>query len=138
MSRSVLSVRALLVDDDAEFAPALKRRLGRAFEAVDVAADEATALALLEQHNYGLVIMELILGQGAGGFALCRRMKADARWRKVPIMIVSAADVRFGMSIKSCLSDPQCLPADDFLDKGTSLEQVVERARRIVERQERL
>jgi hypothetical protein len=44
------------------------------------------------------------------------------------------ADVSYGLSIKSFLTDGECLPAEDFVDKIQAPEEIVMRARRMVER----
>jgi CheY-like chemotaxis protein len=134
MSGPVLKAKVLVVDDGTDFPAALREHLGRNFQEVDQARSESEALALVERKSYDLLIMDIILDNDTGGMRLCRALKADQRRQRIPVMILSAADVRYGMSIKSCLDDGRCLPADDFVDKGAEVAQVVERARRLVER----
>ena len=58
----------------------------------------------------------------------------SVRWRNTPVMMLSSADVSYGLSIKSFLTDGECLPAEDFVDKIQAPEEIVMRARRMVER----
>lgn len=135
MKERVLPAKVLIVEDDADFGFALKRRLDVAFEQADLAGDEVAAMDLLECDRYDLVILDLMLGYEPSGLGLCRRLKADPAWQAIPIMVLSSADVQYGLSIKSYLDEAGCLPADDFVDKGTTdLDDVVRRARVLVER----
>lgn len=135
MAEHVLPARVLIVDDDEDFSLALKRQLETGFEQVDVAKDEATAMESLGRGRYDLLILDLMLGYEPGGLELCRRLKADPAWHEMPVMVLSSADVQYGLSIKSYLDEEGCLPADDFVDKGaTDLDDVVRRARVLVER----
>ena len=134
MNRPKLKAKVLMVDDEADFALAIKCRLERDFEVVDYVADEEQALAMLEKTRYDLVILDIMLEHDAGGLRLCRRLKAEPRWRDTPIMMLSSADVSYGLSIRSFLTDGECLPAEDFVDKIQDPEEIVLRARRMVER----
>lgn len=134
MKAPLLRARVLVIDDDTDYVASLKGHLETSFEAVDCAAGEAQAWALLEENSYDLILMELILDYDAAGLGMCRRLKGAARWRDVPILVVTDADTRYGLNLKSYLGDRQCMPADDFVDKNVAAKEVVKRARRIVER----
>ena len=134
MNRPQLKARVLLVDDEADFAASIKLQLERDFQTVDYVSDEEQALAMLEKNHYELVILDIMLHHDVGGLRLCRRLKAEPRWRNTPVMMLSSVDVSYGLSIKSFLTDGECLPAEDFVDKIQEPEEIVLRARRMVER----
>ena len=134
MSAPVLEARVLIVDDDQQFTKAIKPQLETHFQEVELAASEEEGWALLEKDCYDLVLLDLILGEEPTGMGMCRRLKSAERWRDMPVLIVTMADVLYGMSLKSLLADGNCLPADDFADKGLEPSEIVKRARRIVER----
>jgi CheY-like chemotaxis protein len=85
MNRPQLKARVLLVDDEADFAAPIKLQLERDFQAVDYVGDEEQALAMLEKNHYDLVILDIMLHHDAGGLRLCRRLKAEPRWRNTPM-----------------------------------------------------
>lgn len=137
MNAPILQGRVLIIDDDDMFAAALKRHLESAFSDVDWAAGEAQAWALLDAHRYDVIFLDLMLDQEAAGLGICRALRTSPKWKDVPVFIVTSADMRYGMSLKSYLGDRQCLPADDFLDKCMDLAEMVKQARRAVERPDR-
>lgn len=129
-----LSAKVLLVDDDPLFLDALKPKLLESFETVEQADDEDGAWKLLEANSYDIVLLDVIFGHRPAGLELCRRIKRDPRWRDVPVLIVSMADVMYGMNLKGFLDDQGCLPADAFIDKLAGADEIVKRARCIIER----
>lgn len=81
----------LIVDDEwmmAEIMTAILRKLR--FPEVDVAAEGAGALAMLQQKAYGLVISDLNM-DGMGGLDLFRRLQADPELKTVPFILTTAS-----------------------------------------------
>lgn len=82
----------LIVDDDHDFADALKLMLqAEGYEAVAVySGDEA--LKVLEKVNPSLMFLDLLM-PGTDGFAIVNRLRSQDRWRDLPIIILSAAEI---------------------------------------------
>ena len=87
--------RVMLADDHALFRSGVKRILEEIpeVEVVGEAADGMQLLALLKEATPDLVILDISMPE-MDGFALLDRKKADAALRDVPVMIVSAMDLR--------------------------------------------
>gem|GEM_PF-1715588 len=134
MGAAVLKASVIAIDDDADFLATLKHYLDMNFETVDTAMNEKDGRALLERNRYDLILLDLVIDGRPAGLRICRELKGDARWRDIGILIVSVADVEYGMGLKSYLGDEGCLPADDFIDKLIGPEEIAKRARRVVER----
>src|SRR5881275_2907371 len=85
------TMRILLVDDE----PALRELLRATLESVEITVDEAEsaleAEALVRKRPPDLIILDLRM-PGMGGAELCRRLKADAATREVPIVLLTGAD----------------------------------------------
>lgn len=87
--------RALLVDDSDIALHFLRRHLAAYGIECDFARESDRALALLRQQRYGLVLLDLDLGDDSrlDGFALCHQVPQQARLAggtAPPIVIVSA------------------------------------------------
>ena len=112
-SRSVRRARILVVDDD----PALRRVMevllsGRGW-VVETAADGRQALAALTDRIPDLVIMDLVM-PGMGGLGALRRLRAEARTRKLPVILMSV------ISEESSRIKAMEAGADDYLIKPFS------------------
>lgn len=86
--------RLLLVDDDLAMRLRLRDLLERegGYELHD-AVDGPAALERVHAVDPDLVLLDVML-PGLDGFETCRRLRADPRWREVPVIFVTAlADV---------------------------------------------
>src|SRR3982074_603096 len=84
-----MAVRALIVDDNAEFLGAARRLLQReGIAVVGVASSGAVALRLVEEHDPDVVLVDVYLGDESG-FDLAERLSA-APVRRRPVILISA------------------------------------------------
>ena len=82
-------MRILLVDDSSPHRRLLGALLGRAGHEVLTAADGVAALALLEQEPVDAVVSDVRMPR-MDGFQLCRTIRQDARWRRLPFIFYSS------------------------------------------------
>lgn len=56
------------------------------------AADATATISKLEElgERVGLILMDVLLAPGEDGLALTRRIRADRRWKDVPIVVTTA------------------------------------------------
>ena len=83
--------RVLIVDDLPANLGVLLGVLGEAGYAVLVAASGEGALARLGYTRPDLVLLDVNM-PGLDGYETCRRLKADPRWREVPVLFLTAQD----------------------------------------------
>ena len=100
----------LLIDDEPGLLAGLKFRLEADGYRVATASDGHTALAALDKVCPDLIISDIMM-PGIDGFEVCQRLKADARWRHVPVILLTA------LSGRDVLVRGLDSGADDFLRK---------------------
>src|SRR5437867_3531413 len=82
--------RVLLVEDDGDLREALSDALIDAGYVVTHAGNGRTALALLQQGpDFSLIILDLMLPE-MDGWQFRHEMSKDARFKDVPVIVVSA------------------------------------------------
>jgi PAS domain S-box-containing protein len=111
--------RILLVDDNADMQDYLTRILSEHVQ-VEAVADGAAALAAATERVPDLVLSDVMM-PGLDGFELLKALRADARTREVPIILLSA---RTGE--ESVVEGLQA-GADDYLIKPFSATELVTR-----------
>jgi len=93
--------RILVVDDQQDLRLLIRLSL-RALGEVAQAASAEQALGLLHEQAPDLLILDVWLGEGISGLALCRQIKDDPRTAGVRIMLLSAcgqqSDIAAGMA----------------------------------------
>lgn len=88
--RQASSMQTILVIDDSPLVLALVDDSLRTRFHVRATTSGDAALAMLERdHTIDLILLDVLM-PGMDGFETCRRIKADARWRDIPIIFLTA------------------------------------------------
>jgi two-component system alkaline phosphatase synthesis response regulator PhoP len=94
--------RILVVDDEKELTDLIKVRLeSNGFQAI-VAYDGQEGLTKAKKEKPDLIILDLMLPK-MDGYKVCRMLKFDEKYRKIPIILFTAraqeADVKLGQEV---------------------------------------
>ena len=84
-----MAPRILIVDDEPNIVISLEYLMKREGWETSVAADGEAALTALEKAPPDLVILDVMLPR-MNGFEVCRRIRADTRWRALRILMLTA------------------------------------------------
>ena len=123
--------RILLVEDDADIALSLRRKLERdGGFAVDAVGDGAAGLASAAASPPDLVILDVNL-PGIDGFEVCRRLRKEAATAATPVIMLTA---RIGEDDRVQGLD---LGADDYITKPFSPKEALARVRAVLRRTDR-
>ncbi len=117
----------LIVDDEADLAQLLEFNLKQAGLDAEVALTGEVALQLAAQRVPDVVLLDLMLPD-ISGKEVCRRLRADARTREVPIVMVTARGE------ESDRVDGFEVGADDYVVKPFSPRELVLRLKAILRR----
>jgi two-component system phosphate regulon response regulator PhoB len=117
--------KILVVDDDLFVRRPLEAALQQeGFDAI-TAADGPSCLALLEQDPPDLIILDIVM-PGPDGFEVCKTIKSEARYARIPVILMSARnrgdDRERGLD----------LGATDFLTKPYPPRDLLRRVREIL------
>ena len=81
--------KVLVVDDEEDIAFSIARRLSAAGYEVICAEDGVEGLRRAQTENPDLIILDLMLPK-MDGFKVCRLLKFDERYKRIPIIMLSA------------------------------------------------
>jgi adenylate cyclase len=102
--------RVLVVDDNDFNRDVLARRLERQGHTVVQAVNGKRALELLSEEAFDVVLLDILMPE-VNGLEVLQRLKADDRWRHLPVIMVSALSDIDGVA--HCLA----MGADDYLPR---------------------
>jgi DNA-binding response OmpR family regulator len=120
-----MSMRVLIVDDEKHLAFALQEGLrGQGF-AVDVAHDGIAALDRAADHDFDVIVLDVMLPR-LSGYEVCKRLRAMGEW--TPILMLTAKDGEYDEA------DALDLGADDYLRKPFSFIVLVARLHALMRR----
>jgi DNA-binding response OmpR family regulator len=121
--------RALVVDDERDFRYLMTmflQRSGFPFD-IDAVSNGAEALRRVEAAVPDIILLDVMMPV-MDGIECCRRLRADARTRTVPILMLTALD-EVSDRTRGLLAG-----ADDYLAKPFDRGELLARVRRILER----
>ena len=102
--------RVLVVDDEGDIRALTGRVLSREGHDVDLAKDGDEALAWMNDYEYDLIILDVMM-PNRNGIEVVKEMKKNERLRGVPILLFSA----LGSGVKLMLEEGN--KADDYIEK---------------------
>ena len=117
--------RVLVVEDQQELAELVQLHLRDLHCEVTLAFDGNSAMALLRERQFDLVILDLML-PGIDGLEICRRVRAGPRY--VPVLMVTAKTSELDRVVGLEVG------ADDYVTKPFSIIELVARVKAIFRR----
>jgi len=98
----MVSKRILVVDDEEDIVALVRMRLEAGGYEVLVASDGQQALDTAKKEMPNLIILDLMLPK-IDGYKVCRMLKFDERYKKIPIILFTArsqsSDKDLGMEV---------------------------------------
>jgi DNA-binding response OmpR family regulator len=117
----------LLVDDDPDFVEITTAILETKQYQVRSAGDPDEGFAKLEQEIPDLLILDVMMGRGAGGFIMARKIRKDSRYDKMPILMLTSMTEQTGFDIPGQRISEKFLPVDDYIEKGIKPHELLEK-----------
>jgi DNA-binding response OmpR family regulator len=118
-------MKVLVVEDDRKIAATVKRGLDAEGYTVEVAFDGDDGLWKATEHQYGLLILDLML-PGRSGVEICRMLREKGNW--TPILVLTGRDADHDHA------EALDTGADDYLTKPFSFPVLVAHVRALLRR----
>lgn len=113
-----LGYRLLIVDDVTDNIQVAMNMLREQNYNFSFAMNGNDALELVKENNFDLILLDIMM-PGLDGFEVCKRLKADARFKDIPVIFLTAkADV-------DSISKGFALGAVDYITKPFHAEELI-------------
>ena len=124
----VVSASILVVDDEPNIVLSLEFLLKQAGFRVRAVSNGEAALAAIAQEPPDLVLLDVMI-PGRDGYAVCQEIRSNPAWRDMRIIMLTAkgGDIQREKGLS--------LGADEYVTKPFSTRELVERVRRVLDRQ---
>ena len=110
--------KILIIDDDPDFVEVTKVLLETRQYDVSAAYDPEEGLAKLEEETPNALILDVMMGKGADGFLVARKIRKDPRFDKMPILMMTSMREQTGFDFPGERIHSKFLPVDDYVEKG--------------------
>ncbi len=109
--------KILIIDDDPDFVETTKIILESKQYDVLSASGPDEGLKKVSEEKPDLIILDVMWSDKISGFEVCRRIKKEADFENIPIIMITAIDKAYGLGFDNVAGDETWLPCDDYLSK---------------------
>ncbi|MBI5688348.1 MAG: response regulator transcription factor [Verrucomicrobia bacterium] len=107
----------LIIDDDPDFAEGIKSILVKAKYKVDMAHNPKDGWAALEKNKYDLLLLDVMMGRGAEGIMIARKLGKDAKFRELPVLIITSIREQMAFLFPGGAVHPNFVDVDELIEK---------------------
>ncbi|MFC1712536.1 PleD family two-component system response regulator [Candidatus Poribacteria bacterium] len=123
--------KILIIDDDSDYAEALKIVLKARSHHVMWAPDSAMGLEMIRSNPPDLIILDIMMSTMGEGIHLTYKLKSNPEYAHIPILMVTAITERTGLKFNPG-DDAEFLPVDGYMDKSDNPDAICARVARIL------
>jgi len=116
----------LMIDDDPDFVEGIKSILKATYD-VDVAHNPKDGLAALQTKRYDLLLLDIMMGRGAEGVMIARKMSKDPKLREIPVLIMTGIREQIAFLFGSQALHPHFVEVDELMEKPVEPKLLLER-----------
>lgn len=109
--------RLLMIDDDPDFVAGLRSILEKAGYEVDVAYNPKDGFEVLENDPPDLLLLDIMMGRGAEGIMMARKIGKDPVLREIPILIITGIREQIAFLFPGEPVHPRFVPVDEIVEK---------------------
>jgi DNA-binding response OmpR family regulator len=121
----------LIIDDDKDYAEALRIVLASNGYDVDCALNIKDGRKAMEKNMPNLIILDVMMDKHTDGFEFCYNLKHDEECRKIPVLMVTAVTEKTGFKF-SPETDGEYLQADDYVAKPIPVAELLSRVNKLI------
>ena len=109
--------KLIIIDDDPDYVSGIKSVLETANYSVDVAYNPKDGFKALQTKPYDLLLLDIMMGRGAEGVALARKIRKDAKLRELPVLIITGIREQIAFLFPGQPVHPHFVETDELLEK---------------------
>jgi len=107
----------IIIDDDPDYVAGIRSVLESADYAVDVAHNPKDGFKALQTKKYDLLLLDIMMGRGAEGVALARKIRKDPVLRELPVLIITGLREQIAFLFPGQPVHPHFVENDELLEK---------------------
>ncbi|MDR5695170.1 MAG: response regulator [Armatimonadota bacterium] len=125
--------RILIIDDDPDFVEAIRGVLEGAGYQVEAAYNPKTGYELLKRRPPDLLLLDILMGRGAEGIMLARKMRKDPQLAEIPTLIITGIREQIAFLFPGQAVHPHILPIDELVEKPVDPQLLLDRVKALLE-----
>ena len=112
-----MNTKIMMIDDDPDFVAGIKSILEKADYNVNVAYNPKDGFQALQAEHYDLLLLDIMMGRGAEGVALARKIRKDPKLKEMPVLIITGLREQIAFLFPGQSVHPHFVETDELVEK---------------------
>jgi CheY-like chemotaxis protein len=112
-----MTKKLLMIDDDPDFVSGIQAILATGDYEVDVAYNPKDGLRALQSKKYDLLLLDIMMGRGAEGIMIARKLRKDPKLREMPVLIITGMREQIAFLFPGEPIHPRFVDVDELVEK---------------------
>lgn len=119
--------RLMIIDDDPDFVAGIRATLDAAGYETEVAHNPHDGFAALKARPHDLLLLDIMMGRGAEGVMMARKIRKDPALEALPILIITGIREQIAFMFPGQAVHPNFVPLNELIEKPVEPELLLER-----------
>jgi DNA-binding response OmpR family regulator len=128
-----MSKRLLIIDDDPDFVGGIRTILDKAGFEVEVAYNPKDGLHALQTKPCDLLLLDIMMGRGAEGIMIARKLRRDAKLRELPVLIITGMREQIAFLFPGEPVHPRFVEVDELVEKPVEPKLLIEKVNSLIQ-----
>lgn len=127
-----MTKKLLMIDDDPDFVAGIKSILDTAGFEVDVTYNPKDGLQALQTKKYDLLLLDIMMGRGAEGIMIARKLRKDAKLREMPVLIITGMREQIAFLFPGEPVHPRFVEVDELVEKPVEPKMLIDKVNGLI------
>ena len=127
-----MNKKVLMIDDDPDFVSGIKVHPHGANFDVDVAYNPKDGLQSLQTKQYDLLLLDIMMGRGAEGIMIARKLRKDVKLRELPVLIITGMREQIAFLFPGEPVHPRFVEIDELVEKPVEPKLLLEKVNSLI------
>lgn len=128
-----MAKKVLMIDDDPDFVSGIRSILTSANFDVDVAYNPKDGLHALQTKQYDLLLLDIMMGRGAEGIMIARKLRKDVKLRELPVLIITGMREQIAFLFPGEPVHPRFVEIDEMVEKPVEPKLLLEKVNGLIQ-----
>ncbi len=128
-----MNKKVLMIDDDPDFVSGIRSILTAANFDVDVAYTPKDGLQSLQTKHFDILLLDIMMGRGAEGIMIARKLRKDAKLRELPVLIITGMREQIAFLFPGEPVHPRFVEVDEMVEKPVEPKMLLEKVNSLIQ-----
>jgi two-component system alkaline phosphatase synthesis response regulator PhoP len=124
--------RLMIIDDDPDFVAGIRAILDGAGYDTEVAYNPKEGFAALKARSHDLLLLDIMMGRGAEGVMMARKLRKDPTLKDLPILIITGIREQIAFMFPGQAVHPNFVALNELIEKPVEPDLLLERVRALL------